>query len=173
MILGVFFPSLMGFGILVSGALLLADVVNRLLPHRGRRRRHRIAVGAHGIVNRAASATGRGLVPPAFLIRQFRNRTAYLAAALVLGVGGVFAFAAGLAAHADVRGVFYRSPWAFGLGVGFGIALGVLALGALVLAVGHRRLPRWVHQIVGHSPLGRLRIPPRGALTALDHQREE
>ncbi len=173
MILGVFFPSLMGFGILVSGALLLADVVNRLLPHRGRRRRHRIAVGAHGIVAGAAAATGRGLAAPPFLIREFRSRTTYLAAALLLGASGAVALAAGLAAHGDVRGVFYRSPWAFGLGVGFGIAFEVLALCALVLAAGHRQLPQWVHWAVGHSLLGRLRVPPRGAINPLDHHREE
>lgn len=173
MILGVFFPSLMGFGILVSGALLLAEVVNRLLPHRGRRRRHRIAVGAYGIVAQAAAVTGRRLAVPGFLVREFRSRATYLAAAFVLGVGSLTALTSGLAAYRDVRGVFYHSPWAYGLGVGFGVALGLLALGALVLAVGHHRLPRWVHRVVGQSALGRLRVLPRGAIAEFDHQREE
>lgn len=164
MILAVFFPSLMGFGILVSGALLLADVVNRMLPHRGRRRRHRVVAGAYGIVARAAGATGRSLASPAFLVREFRSRPSYLAAAVLLSGAAVIAIVSGLAAHGDVRGVFYRSPWAFGLGVGFGSAFGVLAAVALVLAIGHRRLPRWVHWVVGNSLLGRLRVPSSGSV---------
>ena len=40
---GVFFPALMSAGILVSGVILLSDVVRRLMPNRGQRRRYRVA----------------------------------------------------------------------------------------------------------------------------------
>jgi uncharacterized BrkB/YihY/UPF0761 family membrane protein len=166
MTLAVFFPSLMGFGILVSGALLVADLVHRLLPNRGRRRRHRVVVGAFGVVARTARAAGRELAPPTFLVREFRSRFAYAAAAVLLGGAAALALSSGLAAHADVRGVFYESPWALGLGIGFGIGFGLLSLAGLVLVVGHTKLPRWVHWAVGHSPLGRLRVPARGSALA-------
>ncbi len=166
MTFAVFFPSLMGFGILVSGALLVADVVHRLLPNGGRRRRYRVVVGAYGVVARTARAAGRELARPTFLVREFRSRFAYAAGAVLLGGAAVLALSSGLAAHADVRGVFYESPWAYGLGIGIGIGFGLLAVAALVLAVGHRKLPSWAHRVVGNSPLGRLRVPPSDTVLA-------
>lgn len=165
MTLAVFFPSLMGFGILVSGALLVADFVHKTLPHRARRRRYRVAVGAHGVVASAAAAAGSALDPPSFLAREFRSRWAYLGSALALGGGAYVAARSGFAAHADSHGVFYESPWAFGLGLGFGIGFGLLAAGALVLAIGHRRLPRVAHRLVAATPVGRIRLPQRDAMT--------
>ena len=59
MILGVFVPSLMGAGILVSGAILLVDVLRRYLPQSGLHRRHRVAIGAFNVVAGAAAWAGR------------------------------------------------------------------------------------------------------------------
>ncbi len=54
MIVAVFVPSLIGVGILVSGAILLSDLLRRYLPQGGLRRRHRVAMGAYHVVSEAA-----------------------------------------------------------------------------------------------------------------------
>lgn len=158
-VLGVFFPSLMGFGILVSGALLVADVVHKMLPHQGRRRRRRVAIGAYGLVAAAARSVGRNLPVPGFLTRSFRSRTEYFGVALVAMGAGWLVVVAGTEAYDDARGLFFSSPWIAGLTVGFAVASGITALAGLLLAIVHRRLPRRVHWIVEHSVLGRLRTP--------------
>ena len=140
-VLAVFFPSLMGFGILVSGALLVSDAVHKLLPHEGRRRRRRIAVGAYGVIAAAARTTGRTLPAPAFLRRCLRSRGEYFGVAL-LALGGMWlVVVAGSEAHQDAKGLFYESPWIFGLTVGLAIALGLAALLALVYGAVYDRAP--------------------------------
>jgi hypothetical protein len=157
----VFFPSLMGFGILVSGALLISDLVHRALPNRGRRRRHRVASGMYGVVANAAAAARIDLPPPAFLRRTFRRRWTYGGIALVLIGSGVAAWNIGMAAYNDARGVFFESPWAFGLGFGFGVGLVALGLMAMVLAVAYRRSPWPLRWMVTSSPIGRIEVPAR------------
>jgi len=158
-VLGVFFPSLMGFGILVSGALLVSDAVHKLLPNQGRRRRRRIVIGAYGVMAAAARTTGRELPGPSFLRRAIRSRREYLGVALVAAGALWLTVVAGNEAYEDAKGVFHSSPWISGLTIGFGIAFGLVALAAGVLAIVHRRSPRWVDWLIENTIVGRLRIP--------------
>lgn len=173
MVLAVFFPSLMGFGILVSGALLVSDAVQKLLPHEGRRRRRQVAVGAYGVVARAARAADRSLPEAGFLRRSLRPRLQYLGVAL-LSLGAIWLIVvAGVEAYDDVKGVFYSSPWIAGLTVGFAIVAGLVAVIALALALLHRRLPPGVAWVVERTVVGRLRIPEaEDAITAVLREEE-
>jgi hypothetical protein len=171
-VLAVFFPSLMGFGILVSGALLVSDAVHKLLPHEGRRRRRRIAIGAYGVVAAAARTTGRRLPAPAFLRRSMRARGEYFGVAL-LALGGMWlVIVAGTEAYEDAKGVFHQSPWIYGLTIGFAIALGLVALLAAAYGLLHERAPAPMQWLVAHTVVGRLRIPsPDDAIANLRTER--
>ena len=165
MTLAVFFPSLMGFGILVSGALLVSDAVHRMLPNRGRRRRYRIALGAHGVVSHAATVARKPIDPPGFLTRSFRSRMAYLATAVIAVGASSAVVVSGIALYRDDKGVFYESPWISGLTISFAVAFSLMALIAVVLAAGHRRSPLPLRWIVHNTFAGRLEVPaglPRG-----------
>lgn len=159
MMLAVFFPSLMGFGILVSGALLISDAVHKRLPRQGRRRRYRMALGAHGIVAHAAHAAGRTIDPPWFLTRAFRSRIIYLAAGVCCGAAAAAVVATGVALYSDVKGVFYLSPWVYGLTVGFSVAFVLVAVLAGILAAVHRRSPAPLRWLVHTTLAGRLEVP--------------
>jgi hypothetical protein len=156
----VFFPSLMGFGILVSGALIIADAVHRVLPNQGKRRRYRLASGAYSVVSRSAAAAGRRIEPPDFLMRSYRSRLTYLGVSAISGLAVVVIVSAGTAAYRDVRGLFFESPWISGLTIGFAVACAVVAAVGLVLAAAHRRSPAPLRWLVRTTPAGRLHIPP-------------
>jgi hypothetical protein len=158
---GVFFPALMGAGILVSGVILLSDVVRRLMPNRGQGRRYRVAMGTYGVIARTASTVGVRIDPPEFLTRRLRPRSAYaVTAAACIGVGSV-ALWAGIDAFEDSLGVFYRSPWAIGLGVGIFVACGMVAAMALMLTVVRSSRSAAINWVVEHSPYGRISVPQR------------
>lgn len=159
MTFGVFFPSLMGVGILVSGALLISDWVSRLFPHSNMRRRHNVVVGTYGAINDAIEAAGYHVAEPWFLRRGLRNRLTYFALAVLS-----FSLATGSAAigeelFEDQLGVFFKSPWAIGLGYGIGAALVLFALLCLIIGLGYSRLPRPLMRLVRETPLGRIVLP--------------
>lgn len=158
---GVFFPALMGAGILVSGIVLLSDVVRRLMPNRGQRRRYRVALGTYGVISRVALTAGVHLDPPEFLTRRLRARWVYLVTAAVCVGAGAAALWVGIDAFEDSAGVFYRSPWAVGLGVGFLVALLLAAATALTLAVVRSSRSPVVNWVVVHSPYGQITVPQR------------
>jgi hypothetical protein len=161
---GVFFPALMGAGILVSGVLLLSDIVRRLMPNRGRRRRYRVAMGTYGVIANTAKAAGTQVEPPQFLTRRARPRSVYLIIAFVsVGVGAA-ALWTGIDAFEDSLGVFYRSPWAMGIGVGVFTALVLVAAVALVLAVVRSSRSPALAWVVEHSPYGQIAVPQRTAV---------
>lgn len=159
MTVAVFFPALMGAGILVSGAILLADYIRKMLPNRGRNRLHRITVGTYGVVEAAANAAGAPIATPDLVSRERRPRYAYVAASMLAVLAAVSVIAATSAAHNDVRGLFYRSGWMVGIGAGIGGTLLLLALLLAGIALLYRRLPRPFGVLVKRSPLGRLYIP--------------
>ncbi|RPI24765.1 MAG: hypothetical protein EHM57_02355 [Actinobacteria bacterium] len=165
MVLAVFFPSLMGVGIIASGAVLVSDALRRLFPNRGRRRRHRVAVGAYGVVALAAAAAGQDVQRSGLLDRVPRRRAAYALLAVSAAGTATLIAAACAAAYADPLGLFYRSPWMIGIGTGFGAALGVLALLLAVLSALGRRLPAPMARLVATTSLGRLQIPPEAVPT--------
>jgi hypothetical protein len=159
MMLAVFFPSLMGVGIIVSGMLLLSDWLRRLFPQGRLRRQHAVAVGAYGAIEDALAAAGYSIAKPGFLHRVLRHRYTYLALA---AVGVVFAASsvwAGLALHNDPRGVLFGNPWTVGIGSGLGAALAGLATISLVVAVRYRHLPGVLRRLVETTSLGRYTLP--------------
>ena len=56
MTIGVFFPSLMGVGIIISGTLLVSDWLRKLFPKGSVRRKHNVVVGTYGAVGDAIDA---------------------------------------------------------------------------------------------------------------------
>jgi hypothetical protein len=159
LIVAVFFPSLMGVGIIVSGALLVSDWIRRLLPHSSLHRQHDVVVGTYGAITDAIAAAGYRLAEPRFLHRELRRRRAYLGLAVVLVVGAVAAVRGGLAFYNDAKGVFFRNPWPVGIGYGVAGAALVLAVLLLVIAISYRRLPRALQPLVERTMLGRYVLP--------------
>ena len=165
MTLAVFFPSLMGVGILISGALLISDALRRLFPKGSLRRKHNVVVGTYGAISDAVDAAGYRLVEPWFVRRGLRARTTYVLAAVVLVAAGFVSALVGESFFDDRLGVFYESPWAVGLGYGFGAAFWLLALICLTIAALYRSLPRPIMRLVSETSLGRIVLP-----TDADHR---
>lgn len=159
MTLSVFFPSLMGVGIIVSGALLMFDWLRRLFPRGQIRRRHSVAVGAFGAVTDAIAAAGYRLIEPSFLHRGFRRRRTYLLIATTAVVVAAAAIWAGLALYNDPKGLFFRSPWVIGIGYGVGTAAVLAALLMMAIALWHTRSPGWLRRLVEKTSLGRYVLP--------------
>lgn len=157
--LAVFFPSLMGVGILVSGALLVADLLRKYVPQGDLRRRHGVALATYQIVQRAATWADGDVSPGDLLERAPRRSMTYAAWAIGAITIGVAIPISAAAAYRDDLGVFYASPWMVGLGIA-GAAAGALAavvlLGLCFRRVRSRRAVGW---IVAHTVLGRLQVP--------------
>lgn len=155
----VFLPGLMGAGILLSGAILLADGVRKLAPNRGVRRRVNVARGVRGVVAGAARAAGQPVPQPELGRREPRSRWSYLVLGAALGaMAGVFV-RAGLDAYLG-RGTMYHNSWALGIWIGMGAALAMLAILGFALAgpAGERSVR--LRRVVDATWLGRLRPPP-------------
>ena len=155
----VFFPSLMGVGILISGALLISDWLRHLLPYGALRRRHNVIVGTYGAIADAVGAAGYHLNEPWFLKRGLRRRWSYLAASaglILLGAGAIWA---GLEFYTDSRGLFYESPWAVGIGYGIGAAFLLLAVLCLVVGIAYRSAPAFIMWLISETTLGMLILP--------------
>lgn len=157
--LAVFVPGLMGAGILVSGGILLADGIRKLMPNRGVRRQVVVAQGVRGVVAGVARAAGLEVREGDLFQRDLRRRWAYLALSLgLLGVAAVI-IRAGVAAFVH-HGTLHGNPWAIGLGLGLGIPF-LLAGGlALTIAARYRRSPGSLLRPVRRTWLGRLRALP-------------
>ena len=172
--IAVFFPSLMGIGIIISGTLLISDWLRRLLPTRNIRRKHNVVVGTFGVVEDAIEAAGYHLETPWFINRWLRPRTTYLAIATTSIILGLISIWAGLRLYDDPLGLFYRSPWA--TGIGYGVAAGLLLVAAicLLLVLGYRSPPRPLAYLVRETTLGRIVLPDQpdhdAALTQLEKE---
>lgn len=159
-VLAVFVPGLMGAGILLSGALLLADGVRRLMPNLGARRRLAVTRAVHSVVGQAAKAAGYTITERRPLLRRPRPRGVYLSVGVGLATAGVLAIRTGLAAYRDPNATLHLNPWAIALGDIAGIALLILALGSLTLAVFTGRHPRFLQRLVATTAVGRLCLSP-------------
>ena len=134
--MAVFFPALMGIGILASGTLLLADLVRRLMPNRGHRRRYRIAVGTYGVIAATADTmnaliAGRALqgcgaiagVAMALAADLTRpERRSMIMAVIGIGIGAAIHGYVPEDALADILGK--GAWWSVPAGVALGIPLG-------------------------------------------------
>ena len=157
--IAVFFPSLMGVGILISGALLISDWLRRLLPHGALRRRHNVIVGTYGAIAGAVAAAGHELNEPWFLRRGLRRRWWYFAVSgglMLLAAGAIWA---GVEFYTDSRGLFYRSPWAVGIGYGIGAVFLLLSVFCLVVGIAYRSAPAFLMWLISETPLGMLILP--------------
>lgn len=161
----VFFPSLMGVGILVSGALLISDWVRRLFPQGSVRRKHSVVVGTYGSVSGAVAAAGYHLGEPWFVRRGLRRRIAYVSAAAISAAMAAASIWAGRRMFNDPLGLFAESPWAIGIGYGFGAALVVFAALCLAIAVAYSAVPKPLMRLVQDTSLGCIVLP-----TAADHE---
>lgn len=159
MIFAVFVPSLMGVGILASGAILLADLLRRHLPQRRLHRRHRVAMGTFRVVSAAAAWADRDVSPGELLERAPRHRATYLVWAVGCGAAAVILPKAALAAFRDELGLFYSSPWMIGWGAGAAVIFGLAAILLLIVAAVSTRPPRPVAWLVARTALGRLQVP--------------
>lgn len=159
--LAVFFPSLMGVGIIISGALLVSDWMRRLLPQGRIRRQHGVVVGTYGAVTDAVEAAGYQIAEPWFLHRGLRRRTTYFVLAAAFAAVGAASVWIGLEFYADPKGLFYRSPWATGIGYGMGSAAFCLAAVCLTVAIWYRRLPRPLSRLIEETTLGCFVLPSR------------
>jgi hypothetical protein len=163
--LAVFFPSLMGVGILISGALLISDWVRRLLPQGSVRRKHHVVIGTYGAIAETVDAAGYRLEEPWFLNRGLRERRTYLLLAVGLTLAGLAAIWIGIQFFEDPLGLFYQSPWAVGIGYGVGAAFLLLALLCVLLGVAYRSIPMPLMRLVADTSLGRIILP-----TEEDHE---
>lgn len=157
--LAVFVPSLMGVGILVSGAILLVDLVRRHLPEGGLHRRHRVAMGTFAIVREAGSWVERSVSAGDLLDRAPRHRTTYAAWALGCAIAGVFIPAGLMAAHRDELGLFHGSPWMIGLSIAAATVAGILLVVFVAVASLAGRPAPPIAWLVTHTPIGRLQVP--------------
>jgi hypothetical protein len=155
----VFFPSLMGVGIIISGTLLVSDWLRRLFPKGSVRRKHNVVVGTYGAVGDAIDAAGYHLSEPWFINRGLRRRSTYAMAALLTCAGGALSIRAGHRFFDDELGLLYRSPWAIGIGYGVAASLLLVAVLCLVTAVVYDSLPRPLMYLVHQTSLGRIVLP--------------
>ena len=157
---GVFVPALMGVGILVSAATLLADGLARVAPLR--RERTRAARAAAVAEARAVDllAATRGAAPSAVtVVRQRRPRRHALAAATVATLAAVLVVRATLGAYDAPSGLLADRGWT--LAFGFSLASVCGGLGAFWLTCGAlaQRPVRWIDRAV-QLPLLGSPVPP-------------
>lgn len=165
MIVGVFFPSLMGVGIIISGTLLVSDWLRKLFPKSNVRRKHNVVVGTYGAVGDAIEAAGYHLSEPWFINRGLRRRSTYVLTSLLATIAGLSSIWIGHRFFDDPLGLFYESPWAVGIGYGVGAALFLVALICLTIAVFYRSPPRPLAYLIRETSLGRIVLP-----TGKDHE---
>ncbi|MCP3999014.1 MAG: hypothetical protein GY722_28720 [bacterium] len=161
MTLAVFFPSLMGVGIIISGTLLVSDWLRKLFPKGNVRRQHNVVIGTYGAVGDAIDAAGYRLVEPWFVNRGLRRRSTYALVALLTAAGGAISIWVGRLLYDDPLGLFYRSPWAVGIGYGVAAALFLVAVLCVVIATVYESLPRPLMFLIRNTSIGRIVLPTR------------
>lgn len=159
--LHVFVPGVMGAGIILSVIILVAEGIRKTFPSHGVRREVEVARGVQGVVAGAARAAG---YPPGKWIgprRVLRSRVFYAILSIGCTMAATLLINGGVAAYTSTEGLA-GNPWPLGWGIGLGTGFALVALGSLIVAVVHRRLPRAIRHLVADTPVGRLRPPPAG-----------
>jgi hypothetical protein len=153
--LRIFVPSIMGAGILASGAVLVADAVRALNPRRrAARRRAVVQRRARGLVLPLAEAIG---VPPPSLAlprRRLRSRRFYASLCIVSVALSTYVAIGSTANYLRdggyVEGVLWLEVGALSASLFF-LGVGVVAL---AIALRHPAPPGWARTVIDHSPLG-------------------
>lgn len=153
-------PALMGVGMIVSGALVVADFVRKLFPSRGVHRKQQIARGAHGVVASVARAAGYEVEGPLFYRRGFRSRLAYLGSALVAAGIAVAVLALGIVTVSNQESQLHENGVLLGIAVAVGAAFGLLSLQLLFFAIVHERSFAAGRLLVATTWFGRPLTPP-------------
>jgi hypothetical protein len=166
MSLAVFFPSLMGIGILASGLLLIADLVRTWLPNRGHRRRRWVAIGTYGVVSAAASAAGLPVRPVDLMARAPRRRSVYVLMAVLALALAATSVVFCIVVYNDPENLLYHSIWMPGFAVAGGTIFGGFALLASILAWYTPRLPTPLGRLVRSTSLGKRGSDDLVSLTA-------
>ncbi|HSR14686.1 MAG TPA: hypothetical protein VLL51_02995 [Gemmatimonadales bacterium] len=161
MTLAVFLPGIMGAGIVLSVVILVADALRRVLPSGSERRSAAVARGVDELVARTAQAASRPIAPRAEPARDLRSRTFYALLATLTAMAAAYLINGGVAVYTGEGGLA-GNPWPLGWGVGTGATLGLVSLGASIVAVVHHRLPSPLRRFIAGSPIGRLRAPDPG-----------
>jgi hypothetical protein len=170
--LGVFFPALMGVGILVSGAVLVMDWVKKLLPSGGVRRQHRIVTTGRNLAFQIAVTAGHEVNRPPIPKRVWRATTTYLAAAGVFTTAGVFLAAAAFQSN-DIAGRhLYRSVWMEALGIMALSFFGLLVLAVLLPVFVRPGKSPAVNWLVSETAVGKLVPPPSDPASLLERKED-
>lgn len=156
----VFLPALMAVGILVSGAIIVADWISGLLPSREVRRRQMVTRHALAVVRRIAATTGAEVAVLPLAQRVARARRFYLIAAGAFAALGVLTVRFGEDLYSEPFGWLEANPWTLALGYGLGGFLVGLAVVTLVPAVATLQSGRVVRALVEHTWLGKPALPP-------------
>lgn len=152
---GIFVPSVMGAGILMSLALVISDALRRIGILGGPRARRAAARRrAARLVAPAARAVAEE-PPEEPLRRRLRTRGAYtaifvaaVAFSLYVGIGSTFNYLRAF-------GPFSGEAWMQALAISVAtLAFGIGVVGA-VTALRYRDVPPWARAIIDRTPLGR------------------
>lgn len=157
---GVFVPGLMGAGILLSMAMLVADGVRKLAPIDGEKARAaRITAVAKGRVADLLALPG-GEPPRPFRVRRVpRSRRHSLLLGLVSGATALVLFSTTWQVYEAETGVLADRGWTLSFGF---VVTGLFALAAVIWLLGAAiggRGPWWWERTAGWGVLGTLPPP--------------
>jgi hypothetical protein len=151
--LNVFVPGVMGAGILVSLAVLAADVIRKLGPNQPGGRRDRLAASA--VASTTLAPTG-ATVPSS----GRRSRLTYLAVAAAFGGAGGYILVGSFWNYVNPspgQNWVEDIAWLWALSIVASLALLAVGVTALLLASGARRLPVLGASLWASTPLASVR----------------
>lgn len=155
-----FLPAFMAVGILVSGAIIVADWLSGMLPAREARRRQAVTRNALAVVCRVAASIGAEVRPLPLARRVSRARRFYVVAAAVFAAVGAITVWLGVDVYQDPLSWLGGNPWALAMGFGIGGTLLVIGVAAVIPAVASLRSGQVVRSLVERTWLGRPAMPP-------------
>ena len=151
----VFVPSIMGVGILASLAILVADGLRALSPHRSDVRRRALARRrALPVVAPLAAALGLPPPVPPPVRRRLRSRRFYSGLFLISGAISLYVAIGSTANYLRPGGYLEGVVWMQLLATSASLFFLGISVVALALVVRYPGGPRWARSVVDHSPLG-------------------
>lgn len=168
MILGVIVPTVLGIGILISIAVVLRDVYERLRGPGWMSRR----CGRQGCAA-AELAIGPAAAPAAEdpLRRGVRSRTWYLLVGVALLVVAVWVAAGSWGNYIGWRDWLESIAWLFLVFLAGAAVAGVVGVACLLVAFHAERPPAWVVVLLARTPLGRAPLRDSVSTAVIEHPR--